>query len=67
MDAQADLSLRWAHMSEGTFSHVPVRLPRLQLLKLIFCFQQINIKMSNVFPLAFVSMFICLTGKIHFI
>ena len=22
MDAQADLSLRWAHMSEDTFSHV---------------------------------------------
>ena len=23
-DAQADFSLRWAHMSEGTFSHVQV-------------------------------------------
>ena len=22
MDAQVDLSFRWAHMSEGTFSHV---------------------------------------------
>ena len=26
MDAQADLSLRWALMSEGTFSHVVIRI-----------------------------------------
>ena len=25
-DAQADLSLRWAHISEGTFSHVGARM-----------------------------------------
>ena len=25
-DAQADLSLRWAHMSEGTFSHVEAHM-----------------------------------------
>ena len=25
-DAQSDLSIRWAHMSEGTFSHVDSKL-----------------------------------------
>ena len=26
VDAQADLSLRWLHISEGTFSQVPAQL-----------------------------------------
>ena len=28
-DAQADLSLRWAHMSDGTFSHVVAQAHRI--------------------------------------
>ena len=39
-DAQADLSLRWAHLSEGTFSHVVVRI--------IPCFMQVLNVLSQI-------------------
>ena len=32
MDAQADLSLRWAHMSEGMFSHVEAQFLLLMVV-----------------------------------
>ena len=34
---QSDLSLRWAHMSEGTFSYVAAHMPLCVFLHLLHC------------------------------
>ena len=46
-DAQADVNLRWAHKSEGTFSHVATPM-------IVLIFIQSNLNVSNTGPMKFV-------------
>ena len=50
-DAQADLSLRWAHMSAGTFSYVKAQLYALLLVSLEMVKREYDIKLVICFSL----------------
>ena len=58
MDIQADLSLQWTHMSEGTFSHVAAQFVNANKRKSFYnvqsSFRIYNLQSVRIFRICFV-------------